>query len=356
MSNQNTHVVTLAHEYIEYAVKDLEVSSKLYERMGFSCVGKRTEPTRHSKLYMQGDIRFVLTASSNEADPAFQFSRKHGDGVLSIGYRVPNAEEAFQIATKKGAEGRRGELRHIRGRNGLTQHRSGIEVYGDVVNEFISYDGAGSHEDLFTEDTQSLDSHKGRFLQTVDHVTVNVEKGQVERWVKFYADIFDFSLVRRFDISTDKTGLFSKAIRNPNGRVTMPFNEPTNEKSQIQEFVDTFHGPGVQHIALHTSNIILCLEEMIRQKFDFLSVPATYYESVPNRVPNVAEDMNEIKKLNILVDGSPSGYLLQIFTQPVIGPFFFEFIQRKGDNGFGDGNFRALFEAMERDQIRRGVL
>jgi 4-hydroxyphenylpyruvate dioxygenase len=136
----------------------------------------------------------------------------------------------------------------------------------------------------------------------------------------------------------------------------MPFNEPTDDRSQIQEFLDTFHGAGVQHLALHTSNIMLCLDELIRKDFKFLTVPATYYEAVPKRVPNVTESLKELARLGILVDGSEAGYLLQIFTEPMIGPFFFEFIQRKGDKGFGEGNFRALFEAIERDQIRRGVL
>lgn len=352
---EKTHVVTQSVEYIEYAVRDLDLSSKIFERMGCQCVGRRSDSQRRSKLYMQGDIHFVLTASDSERDPAFHFARTHGDGVLTIGYRVEDAEEAYRLACQKGARGAHG-VELLSGREGLVQRRSAIQVYGDVRNSFVSYEGAARFEDFFTEEARPLDSRKGKYLQTVDHITVNVEKGQVERWFKFYEDVFDFSLVRQFDIRTHRTGLFSKAIRNPNGRVTMPFNEPTDPKSQIQEFVDTFHGPGVQHIALHTSNIVLCLDEMKRQSFDFLMVPPTYYDAIPKRVPNVTEDMKTLMQYGILVDGSPQGYLLQIFTHPVIGPFFFEFIQRKGDNGFGDGNFRALFEAIERDQERRGVL
>lgn len=342
-------------EYIEYAVRDLDKSSPLFEKMGFSCVGFRTESGRRSKLYMQGDIRFVLTASSDENDPAFQFSRKHGDGVLTCGYRVADATEAARLARQKG-----GRIAHdaevLSGRGGAVQHRSAMHTYGDVRDAFVSYEGNARFEDAFTEQHQPIGTLKGKYLQTVDHITVNVEKGEVERWFKFYEDMYDFSLVRTFDIRTDKTGLYSKAIRSPNGRVTMPFNEPTDPKSQIQEFVDTFQGPGVQHLALHTGNIILCLDEMMKQGFKFLMVPDTYYEMIPKRVPNVTEDMKRLKDHGILVDGSAQGYLLQIFTEPVIGPFFFEFIQRKGDDGFGDGNFRALFEAIERDQIKRGVL
>ncbi|MBI3542759.1 MAG: 4-hydroxyphenylpyruvate dioxygenase [Deltaproteobacteria bacterium] len=343
-------------EYVEYAVRDLDKAAPLFERQGFQLVGTRTEGAKVSRLYMQGDIRFVLTASSSDKDAAYQFTRNHGDGVLTVGYRVANADEAYRACCQKGARGAYG-TENLRGKDGAVQHRSAIQVYGDVRNSFVSYDGSGRFEDQFTENQNPLPTHKGKMLQTIDHITVNVEKGQVGRWSKFYNEMFGFSLVRTFDIRTDKTGLFSEAIRNPNGRVTMPFNEPTNDKSQIQEFIDTFHGPGVQHIALHTSNILTCLSELKdKQHFKFLTVPDTYYDAVPKRVPNVAEDMKELMKYAILVDGSDKGYLLQIFTENVMGPFFFEYIQRKGDNGFGDGNFRALFEAIERDQIRRGVL
>jgi len=348
-------IVTQSIEFLEYAVRDLKESSRLYERMGFSQIGLRKEPGRHSKLYMQGDIKIVLTASSEGQDPAYQFTREHGDGVLTIGYRVPDANEALNVAEKRGARSSQ-PVQNLKGRSDAAIRCGSIFTFGDVRTAFISHDSSIRFEDLFAEEYRPLDTHKGRFLQTIDHITVNVEKGRVEHWVKFYEELFGFSLVRQFDIRTDKTGLFSKAIRNPNGRVTMPFNEPTDDKSQIQEFIDTFHGPGVQHVAFHTSDIITCLEELNTKGFKFLMVPPTYYQMVPKRVPNVVEDMKKLQELGILVDGSSNGYLLQIFTEPVIGPFFFEFIQRKGDNGFGDGNFRALFEAIERDQMRRGVL
>jgi 4-hydroxyphenylpyruvate dioxygenase len=351
---KNPSVVTQGIEFIEFAVKDLNEASKPYEKMGFHCVGYRNHPKRKSKLYMQGDIHMVLSASDDETDPAFQFARVHGDGALQVGYRVPNVEESYRIACSKGARPAFGPEVIEAKSGGL--HQAGIHVYGDVRNVFVSYTGAGKFEDSFPENASPLNSHKGRLLQTIDHITVNVEKGEMDRWADFYQDVFGFHQVRYFDIRTERTGLLSRAIRNENGRVTMPFNEPTNSKSQIQEFVDTFHGPGIQHIAYHTSNIIGCLEELNTKGFKFLTVPDTYYEMIPNRVPNVTEDMNTLKRLGILVDGSDNGYLLQIFTENMVGPFFYEFIQRKGDNGFGDGNFRALFEAIERDQERRGVL
>lgn len=348
-------VKVLGTEYLEWAVRDLEKASVPYEKMGFTCVGYRTEPTRKSKLYMQGDIRIVLTASSSEQDPAFHFNRAHGDGVLTVGYRVESAEEAIGITDQRGVK-KAHDTKIMRGRGDSVQHLSAIHVYGDVRNSFISYDGRARFEDFFTEEHRPVDSIKGKYLQTIDHITVNVEKGRMDYWADFYQDLFRFEQIRYFDIRTEKTGLISRALRNDNGRVTMPFNEATNDKSQIQEFIDTYNGPGVQHAAFHTSNIILCLDHLHEQGFKFLTVPDTYYEAIPKRVPNVTEDMKELMRLGILVDGSPNGYLLQIFTETLIGPFFFEFIQRKGDNGFGDGNFRALFEAIERDQIRRGVL
>jgi 4-hydroxyphenylpyruvate dioxygenase len=351
----NEHVTVLGTEYLEYAVRDLDKASIPYDKMGFTCVGYRTDHNRRSKLYMQGDIRIVLTASSLDSDPAYLFSRTHGDGVLTVGYRVQDAKQSIDIATRKGAKLAYG-AQVAKGMNGASKQTSAIHVYGDVLNEFISYEGRSRFEDFFPEESRPLDSVKGRFLQTIDHITVNVEKGKMDYWANFYQDMFKFEQIRYFDIRTEKTGLLSRALRNDNGRVTMPFNEPTNSVSQIQEFIDTFHGPGVQHAAFHTSNIILCLSELIQKGFKFLTVPDTYYEAIPKRVPNVTEDLRELAKLGILVDGSPNGYLLQIFTEPLVGPFFFEFIQRKGDNGFGDGNFRALFEAIERDQIRRGIL
>lgn len=350
----NTSVLTQGIEFIEFAVKDLDRASEPYEKMGFRCVGYRNHSKRKSKLYMQGDIRMVLSASTHEADAAFQFARIHGDGVLNVGYRVPNVEEGYRIACSKGARPAHGP-EVIECRSGAL-HQAAIHVYGDVRNVFVSYTGAGRFEDSFPDNANPSDGQKGRFLQTIDHITVNVEKGEMERWAKFHEEVFGFHEVRYFDIRTERTGLLSRAIRNQNGRVTIPFNEPTNAKSQIQEFVDTFHGPGVQHIAYHTGNIIDCLEDLGKKGFQFLTVPDTYYDMIPKRVPNVVEDMNVLKRLGILVDGNEKGYLLQIFTQNMVGPFFYEFIQRKGDNGFGDGNFRALFEAIERDQERRGVL
>ena len=273
--------------------------------------------------------------------------------------RVDQAERALAQAIKLGARAvlsPETTFASVGSRAGGLQSRAAIHAFGDVRHSLISYEKGAALVDFFPENSQAVTSHKGRFCQTIDHVTVNLPKGELDRVAKFYSDVFGFSEVRYFDIRTAKSGLISKAMRSANGRITMPFNEPTNDKSQIQEFLNTFHGPGVQHIALHVSSILLALEEYEKQGLKFLTVPATYYEAVPERVPHVNETMADLQRHSILVDGTDKGYLLQIFSENLVGPLFYEFIQRKGDNGFGEGNFRALFESIERDQERRGVI
>lgn len=342
-------------EYLEFAVKDLKASSQLYESMGFTCLGRRTETSRRSKLYGQGDIRFVLTASSSDSDPAARFTQAHGDGVIDIALGIDDPAASLATAAKRGAQVIQ-QAEVLSGEDGAAAHRGAICAFGDVRHSFLRYEGATRLESFFPEERVAPTGMKGRLFQAIDHITVNVEKGRLDAVADFYRDVFGFTEVRHFDIRTEKSGLLSRAMRSPNGRLTMPFNEPTNDKSQIQEFLDTFHGPGVQHVALHVSDIIHSLKELTSQGFEFLTVPDTYYEAVPKRVPNVKEPMAELQKLGILVDGSDKGYLLQIFSQTLVGPLFYELIQRRGDNGFGEGNFRALFEAIERDQERRGVL
>jgi 4-hydroxyphenylpyruvate dioxygenase len=347
-------------EYLEYAVKDLNKSSQMYESLNFKCLGRRNEESKRSKLYGQGDIRLVLSASSRDDDPVARFVASHGDGVIDVALRVPAAAQDIHIAEKRGAKVV--ATAHQWTGASCKAHVARVAAFGDVVHSFVTFEKGGHLEDFFPEDRQSLNggsndvSNPKGFFQTIDHITVNVEKGRMDPVAQFYRDVFGFTEVRHFDIRTEKSGLLSRALRSPNGRVTMPINEPTNEKSQIQEFLNQFNGPGVQHIAFHVSDIVASLKDLKTKGFEFLSVPDTYYEAIPSRVPNVREDLSELQKLNVLVDGSEKGYLLQIFSQTLVGPLFYELIQRRGDNGFGEGNFRALFEAIERDQMRRGVI
>jgi len=180
--------------------------------------------------------------------------------------------------------------------------------------------------------------------------------GQFETWLKFYTEIFGFKAVRRFNIKTGRTGLLSDVVQSECGKVKVPINEATEKESQVQEFVDRFKGAGVQHLALQTTDIVNGLVSFKTAGFKFLKVPHAYYEVVPTRVPGVTEDLSRLEELQILLDGEGGGYLMQIFSEELVGPFFLEFIQRKGNDGFGEGNFRALFEAIERDQVARGVL
>ncbi|MCJ8278165.1 MAG: 4-hydroxyphenylpyruvate dioxygenase, partial [Bdellovibrionales bacterium] len=190
----------------------------------------------------------------------------------------------------------------------------------------------------------------------IDHMTNNVPKGELDKWAQFYENVFNFREIRFFDIKGDTTGLLSRAMRSPCGKITIPINEPTEDKSQIQEYLNEYNGSGIQHIALLTEDICDSVKGVKDAGIPTLDVPDTYYEVLNDRVPNITEDMNTLKNLRLLADGDDEGYLLQIFTQNVIGPIFYEFIQRKNHWGFGEGNFQALFEAIERDQRRRGVL
>ncbi len=198
---------------------------------------------------------------------------------------------------------------------------------------------------------------RGRGLTVIDHLTNNVPKGEMQKWCDFYKQIFGFHEVRKFDIKGEHTGLTSKVMRSPCQKITIPINEPTEGKSQIQEYLDEYRGSGIQHLAMLTGDIVQSVKQLRDQGIGFLdSPPQTYYDDLPGRVPNIKEDMTTVQDLGVLIDGDATGYLLQIFSKNLIGPIFFEIIQRRGHSGFGEGNFQALFDAIERDQKKRGYL
>ncbi|HWM45229.1 MAG TPA: 4-hydroxyphenylpyruvate dioxygenase, partial [Burkholderiales bacterium] len=198
---------------------------------------------------------------------------------------------------------------------------------------------------------------RGAGLAYVDHLTHNVHRGRMQEWAEFYERLFNFREIRYFDIEGKLTGLKSKAMTSPCGKIRIPINESSDDRSQIQEYLEQYHGEGIQHIALHAPDIYATVDKLRAHGVDLLDTPDTYYELLEKRLPGHGEPVEELKKRKILIDGSPSGgLLLQIFTKTMIGPIFFEIIQRKGDEGFGEGNFKALFESMELDQVRRGVL
>jgi len=340
-------------DHLEFAVRDLEEAAKLYIKLGFEKIGTREvlERKLNSVLMGQNDIRILLSHSSDSIDPVSRYVIKHGDGVCNVAFLCQNAFSAFEVALSRGAEPSETPKGYKKDFGSVDV--ASIKAFGDVTHSFVARTGG-----LFGEgfDSAARQAPSGKGLLRIDHITTNVEKGHIKDWVGFYERVFGLKNTRFFDIHTERSGLYSYVMQSPNGIIKMPFNEPTEQASQIQEFIDIHHGPGVQHVALSTSDIVDSLTELRESTLSFLSTPDAYYEALPTRLPNLEENIADLRTLGILADGDTKGYLLQIFTQNVVGPFFYEIIQRKGNDGFGEGNFTALFEAIERDQMKRGVM
>lgn len=350
-------------DHVEFVVKEFADHRSMYERMGFEKIGERSLPERgiESEVWAQGFIRIMLTrviGAAGEKEQAARFWNAHGDGVCVLALDVPDASVAFEEAVGRGA---RPALEPVtyEGEHGRVV-RAEIWTPEDVRYAFIQRHAPGGEDStaLFDEglDVARLKSPSPLGFQLIDHLTNNIPIGAMDTWRSWYKDIFGFIETREFNISTGRTGLLSYVVESPCGKIKVPINEATEPESQVQEFVDRFKGAGVQHLALLTTDIMGAVSHMGKNDYEFLKVPHTYYEAVPTRVPNVEENLEELEKLQILLDGDDTGYLLQIFTAETVGPFFFEVIQRKGNRGFGEGNFKALFEAIERDQVDRGVL
>ena len=328
-------------DFIEYASPAPEGLKSLFSQLGFEEVAFHR--SKSVSLFQQGQCRFVINSERDSF--AEEFFKLHGPGVCALGFRVNDAELALDWALQHGAK---------------SPDREGHgfpAIYG--VGGSLIY--------LVDRDTHFQESFQ--FIKTpassppllfVDHLTHNVPRGDMRVWCDFYERIFSFTERRYFDIKGAKTGLVSKVMRSPCNTITIPINEPApsewGEKSQIQEFLNEYKGAGIQHIALNTRDIISVVSDLRKKRVKFLDVPDTYYDELKNRVPLVKEDMGQLRENQILADGDSEGYLLQIFTQNVIGPIFYEIIQREGHEGFGEGNFQALFDAIERDQIKRGYL
>ncbi len=328
-------------EFIEYSTKNPEAMEQLFANFQFKKIG-----SHHSKnidLYKQNDVHFILNKEVNSF--ADSFNSAHGPSICATGFRVNDAEKAFEAAVARGAKPYEGEGHSFKAVYGI----------GDSLIYFIDEKGS---EKIFAQDfvIDTNTDQPGCGLSFVDHMTNNVPAGAMDQWCDFYEKIFNFKEVRFFDIKGMETGLVSKVMMSPCKKIIVPINEPTDTKSQIQEYLDEYDGSGIQHLAMRTDDICATVAALREQGVQFLDVPDTYYENLLDRVPGVTEDLETLKKLKILVDGDSSAYLLQIFTKNLIGPIFFEIIQRKGHKGFGEGNFQALFEAIEEDQRRRGYL
>ncbi|EGF32658.1 4-hydroxyphenylpyruvate dioxygenase [Oxalobacteraceae bacterium IMCC9480] len=346
-------------EFIEYAAPDPKALGALFEQMGFSAIARH----RHKDvtLYRQGEINFIINGEQDSF--AQRFARQHGPSICAIAFRVDDAAYAYKRALELGAWG-------FDNRTGpMELNIPAIKGIGDSLIYFVDRwrgktDGVIGDISIYDVDFVAIPgavaNPVGHGLTYIDHLTHNVHRGRMKEWAEFYENLFGFREVRYFDIEGKHTGLKSKAMTSPCGKIRIPINESSDDKSQIAEYLDLYRGEGIQHIALGTDDIYGTVEQMEAQQVQFQKTIATYYDLIDRRLPGHGENLAELRRLNILVDGTSSAtereLLLQIFTQTVIGPIFFEIIQRKGDQGFGEGNFRALFESIELDQIRRGVL
>ena len=329
-------------EFIEYTSSEPEKLEALFEKMG--CTKLAHHKTKNMSLYGQNNVKCVINKEGGSFAEAFHLS--HGPSVCSTGFRVQNADRALAVAVDRGAREHKGDhdLKAIYGVG------DSLIYFVDGYREKDIYTESLGFEYTFTDKKETGD------LTFIDHMTNNVPMGHMDKWYDFYVKVFNFRQIRYFDIDGKQTGLLSRAMRSPCDGITIPINEPKDDKSQIQEYLDEYKGPGIQHIALYTDNIIQTVSSLRERGIEFLDVPDTYYEALPTRLPQVVEDMSKLRQLKILADGDSEGYLLQIFTKNVIGPIFFEIIQRKNHDGFGEGNFQALFDAIEEDQRRRGYL
>lgn len=353
-------------DYIEFYCGNAKQSAYYYQAAwGFQLVAYAGLETglkdRASYVLQQGKIRLVLTTSLIPDNDITRHVAKHGDGVKTLALWVDDAEKSFNETVKRGAKPY-SPPQTLKDEFGEVKIAS-IHTYGETIHTFVERTNYKGPFMPGFKPAKPLLKVSPVGLQYVDHCVGNVELGKMNEWVRFYEEVMGFKLLITFDdkdISTEYTALMSKVVSNGNGYIKFPINEPAKgkKKSQIEEYIEFYKGAGVQHIAIATDNIIETVSELRKRGVDFLYVPDTYYDDLFSRVGKIDEDIEQIKKLNILVDRDEEGYLLQLFTKPVEDrpTVFFEIIQRKGAKSFGKGNFKALFEAIEREQALRGTL
>ncbi len=329
-------------EFVEFTSPNPEKLDLLFLEFGFSKLMKHE--SLDITFYCQNDIHFIL--NQDKSGHAFNFQKGHGPSICSMAFRVENSKEALKIALDRGAKKASGEYPFP-------------AIYG-IGNSLIYLVDNYDHNDFYCRmGFASLKNpirveEKG--FTSIDHLTNNVEKGTMNYWSDFYKKIFGFTEVRYFDIRGMKTGLISYALKSPCETFCIPINEGTEKKSQINEYLEEYKGPGIQHLAFSTKDIVASLFALKGSSIKTLDIDDEYYSDIFDRVPNVTEDHKVLKDLNILVDGDEKGYLLQIFTKNLVGPIFIEIIQRKNHYSFGEGNFGALFRSIEKDQQKRGYL
>lgn len=340
-------------EFVEYTAPDTAELGRLFEVMGFSRVARHR--SKNVSLYRQGTVNFVVNAEPNSL--AQQFARDHGPSACAMAFRVKDAAKALRTAIAAGA-------REVKGTVGpMELNIPAIEgIGGSLIYLVDRHTGPSIYDIDFIKEADAADFPRGVGLVDIDHLTHNVSKGRMDYFYDFYHRIFNFREHQYFDITGEYTGLTSRALSAPCGKIRIPINESkyedgTGQLDQIQEFIQQYHGEGIQHVALRTENILETWDRLRANGLKFMTPPPdTYYEMLEERVPGHGQQVAELQKRGILLDGAKGRFLLQIFTETLIGPIFFEIIDRRGDDGFGQGNFRALFVSMERDQIRRGVI
>jgi len=365
MATQEDAFPILGIDYIQFFVGNAKQAAHFYKGLGFTPVAYKGLETgardRVSWCVQQGDVRLVFTGTLESGSRISQHVERHGDGVHDVALTVPDAEEAYRVALERGATGVDEPQVHEDEHGKVV--RAAIATYGETIHSLVSrQDYSGS----FFPGFRALDpggSTTGFGVRHVDHVVGNVELGKMTEWVTFYERVMGFTELRHFsdeEISTDYSALMSKVVWDGNGKIKLPINEPAEgkRKSQIEEYLEYYGTPGVQHIALATENIVTSVESMRRAGIEFLRVPGTYYEEAKQRVPEVGDQIDDLERNGVLVDKDEDGYLLQIFSKPVQDrpTVFYELIERHGARGFGAGNFKALFEAIEREQAARGNL
>ncbi|CAN5237958.1 4-hydroxyphenylpyruvate dioxygenase [soil metagenome] len=337
-------------EFVEFAAPDPTRLDELFLKLGFTAIAKHR--TKNVVLHRQGDINFLVNAEPDSF--AADFAAEHGPCACGFAIRVKDAANAHRLVIEKGAEPFATKPETLPVNTPMIKGIGGSILY--LVDQ---YNGASIYDADF-EPFPGADQHpRGLGLTVLDHLTHNVERGNMDKWAGFYERLFNFREIRYFDIKGAQTGLVSRAMTSPDGKVRIPINESSDDKSQIAEYLEQYKGEGIQHIALFTDDIYKTVEGLRENAVGFLDVPGTYYEMLDERVPGHSEDIERMRENRILIDADPQAreqLLLQIFTETNIGPIFFEIIQRKGNEGFGEGNFQALFESIERDQQRRGVL
>ncbi len=341
-------------EFVEFASPTSNVLEPVFEAMGFTMVAKHR--SKDTVLFRQGDINFIVNREPKS--PAGYFAAEHGPCACGMAFRVKDSHQAYELALERGARPLEMPTGPMELRLPAIKGIGGAPLY--LIDRFE--DGKSIY-DIDFEFIEGIDLHPfGHGLRQVDHLTHNVYRGRMAFWAAFYEKLFNFREIRYFDIKGEYTGLTSKAMTAPDGLIRIPLNEESSRGSgQIEEYLMAFNGEGIQHIALLSDDLLKTVDSLLAAGVPLMKAPpSTYYKMLDARLPGHGEDPAELEARGILLDGSTSGgskrLLLQVFSNTVLGPVFFEFIQRKGDDGFGEGNFKALFESLERDQIERGVL